>query len=202
MTDDDPRLADVRDVKQVYQAAEDSHLLAETAVNYADADDLVVDVGTGSGYVADRVADETGARVVGTDLNPLACRQASNGGVEAVRANLLDPFRTDSVDLVVCNPPYLPTPPDREWNDWMEYALSGGDDGRAVIDPFLEGLRRPLKPDGEALLLCSSLTGIDAVRAKARSNGLTTMEVADEAHPNERLVVLHLVPSRGNTQRV
>ncbi|MHB9286343.1 HemK2/MTQ2 family protein methyltransferase [Halobacteriales archaeon Cl-PHB] len=198
MTGDDPKLAELRDLDQVYQAAEDSDLLARTAVDYATADDLVVDVGTGSGYVAATVAEEAGATVLGTDLNPMACRQASAQGVDAVRGNLLDPIGTDSADLVVCNPPYLPTPPDREWNDWMEHALSGGDDGRAVIEPFLEGLRRPLKPDGEALLLCSSLTGIDAVRATARSNGLTTMEVADEAHPSERLVVLHLVPATGN----
>jgi release factor glutamine methyltransferase len=194
---DRPRLADLRDTERVYQAAEDSDLLARTATDYAAAGDRVVDVGTGSGYVARTLTEATDAAVLGTDLNPHACRQARANGIPTVRTNLLDAFRADSLDVVVCNPPYLPTPPEREWGDWMEQALSGGEDGRRVIDPLLADLRRPLKPDGDALVLCSSLTGIDAVRATARSNGLTSMVVAEEAHPAERLVVLHLVPSTG-----
>ena len=199
MTDDGrPRLADLRDVDVVYSPAEDSRLLAGAVVAHVEAGDLVLDLGTGSGYVGTRVAEETGATVVASDVSPHACRAAQSAGLDAVRANLLDGFRDGAVDAVAFNAPYLPTHPDQEWDDWMETALSGGKSGRAVVEPFLADCRRVLAPDGQAFLLISSLTGIDAVRAEARANGLTTMVVAEEAHPNERLVVLHLVPSRGN----
>lgn len=193
-----PALADLREIEAVYQPAEDSLLLAKTAIAALEGDELVLDVGTGSGYVGDRIADETGATVIGSDLNPHALRSASARGLPVVRASLLEPYRTGAFDAVVFNPPYLPTPPDREWDDWMEEALSGGESGRAVIEPFLADLRRVLAPDGEAFLLLSSVTGIDAVRDVARTNGLTTMVAADEDHPAERLVVLHLKPTHTN----
>ena len=191
-------LAERRGVEtEVYGAAEDSHLLARAAVTRADAGDLVLDVGTGSGYVAATVAETTGARVVGSDLNPHACRQAYEAGVEAVRADLVTPFRDGVFDLVTFNPPYLPTPEEEERADWMERALSGGESGREVIDPFLDAVRRVLVPDGRVLLLVSSLTGIDAVRDRARNNGLTTRVVEEESFPFERLVVLSLRPTTG-----
>lgn len=195
MTEDRPPLADRRDTDRVYQAAEDSRLLAETAVGHLQASDLVLDVGTGSGYVARRIGEETGARVVASDVNPHACRQAAGEGVAVVRADLLGPFRAGTFDAVVCNPPYLPTAGDTGWGDWMERALSGGESGRGVVEPLLADLRRVLAPGGDGFVLVSSLTGVDAVRDCARENGLTTMEAASEAHSFERLVVLHLRPS-------
>jgi release factor glutamine methyltransferase len=191
-------LAERRGVEtEVYGAAEDSHLLARAAVMRAEPDDLVLDVGTGSGYVAATVAETTGARVIGSDLNPHACRRAREAGIEAVRADLVAPFRDSSFDLVTFNPPYLPTPEGDERDDWMERALSGGESGREVIEPFLDTVRRVLVPGGRVLLLVSSLTGIDAVRDRARNNGLTTRVVEEESFPFERLVVLSLRPTSG-----
>lgn len=193
-----PSLADLRDIPDVYQPAEDSRLLAATAVEYLTGEERVLDLGTGSGYVGARIAAETGARVLASDVSPVACRAAADRGLPAVRGNLLSPFRDGAFDAVVFNAPYLPTRPDHEWDDWMEAALSGGESGRAVVEPFLADLRRVLAPHGEAFLLVSSITGIEAVRDHGRANGLTTMVAADEAHPAERLVVVHLVPSVGN----
>jgi release factor glutamine methyltransferase len=188
-----PRLADLRDVETVYQPAEDSRLLAETALERGGVGpgDLALDVGTGSGYVAARLREATGARVVGLDLNPEACRQARDAGVPALRADLLEPV-CGPVDLVVCNPPYLPTPPEQEWGDWMETALSGGEDGRAVVDRLLDTVGRVLAPDGRLLLLVSSLTDPDAVRRTAAEAGLDAAVVAEESQPFERLFVLEL----------
>lgn len=191
-------LAERRGVEtEVYEAAEDSHLLARAAVVRAESGDLVLDVGTGSGYVAVTVAETTGARVLGSDLNPHACRRAREAGVEAVRADLVAPFRDATFDLVTFNPPYLPTPEAEGRDDWMERALSGGESGREVVEPFLDTVRRVLDPDGRVLLVVSSLTGIDAVRERARTNGLTTRVVEEESFPFERLVVLSLRPTTG-----
>jgi len=113
----------------VYQPAEDSGLLAEAAIEAAHG--RVLEVGTGSGWVAAQVAAERGLDVVGSDLNPHAARQARDRGVEGVVADLCAPFRGGAFDTVCFNPPYLPTDPDNEWDDWMEHALSGGESGRS-----------------------------------------------------------------------
>jgi len=186
---DRPALVDQRGVETVYQPAEDSDLLARTAAERLSGGDRALDVGTGSGYVAATLA-EAGADAVGVDLSPLACRQASEHGVPVVRGDLVSPFRDDSFDLVAFNPPYLPTPAEAEWNDWMEHALSGGEDGRRLVDPFLDSVGRVLAPGGEVLLLVSSLTDPDAVRAYAHDQGLESEVLASEKHPYERLVVL------------
>ena len=184
-----PALADQRGVETVYQPAADSDLLARTARKRVEAGDRALDVGTGSGYVAAELAD-AGADAVGVDLSPLAVRQAADNGVAVVRGDLVAPFRDDTFDLALFNPPYLPTPAEAEWDDWMEHALSGGEDGRRLVDPFLDSVGRVLTPDGEALLLVSSLTDPDAVLTYAREQGLRGESIASEKHPYERLVVL------------
>ena len=208
MADDDgsgrPTLADRREVEQVYQPAEDSRLLADSVVEHVDPGDRVLDVGVGSGYIAAR-AREAGATVVGSDLNPHACRQAREAGIPVVRGDLTTAFRADAFDLVAFNPPYLPTPPEQEWGDWMERALSGGEDGRAAVDPFLADAGRVLTGDGAALLLVSTLTDPEAVREQARAHGLAATEVASESHPFEQLLVVRLTacaarPVRDNSE--
>ncbi|WP_254544218.1 HemK2/MTQ2 family protein methyltransferase [Halomarina pelagica] len=178
--------------EQVYQPAEDSDLLARAAARRLGGDERVLDVGTGSGYVAATVAAATGARVIGADVSPLAVREARERGVPVVRADLLDPFRDGAFDAVLFNPPYLPTDPAHEWDDWMERALSGGPDGRRVVDPFLADVRRVLRPDGRVFLLVSSLTDVETVRETGRENGLDGEVIAEESFPFERLVVLEL----------
>jgi len=184
-------LAEKRDMPTVYEPAEDSRLLAETAADRIDKG-LVLEVGVGSGYVATTIATETGAEVVGCDINPEACARAREAGIGTVRANLTAPFAADSFDAVLFNPPYLPTPPEAEWDDPLEYALSGGEDGRRVIRPFLADLGRVLRPAGRAYLLVSSLTDVGAVRDLAEQSGLDAAEVAEESFPFERLVVLEI----------
>ncbi len=188
-------LRDRRDIEtDVYQPAEDSQLLADAVCERlaADADDVILEVGTGSGYIAGRISETTDARVIASDVNPHAVRQARGEGVETVRADLVSPFADDAFDVVAFNPPYLPTDPETEWDDWMERALSGGEDGRAVIDPFLERVGRVLAPGGVVYLLVSSLTGVDEVAERAGEAGFSAVAVADESFPFETLTILEL----------
>ncbi len=191
-------LADRRGLEtDVYQPAEDSELLARAACERLAGGDLVLEVGTGSGYVADRISRTLRTRVVASDLNPHACRGArergAEAGLEVVRADLVSPFVEDAFDAVVFNPPYLPTDPENEWDDWMERALSGGETGREVIDAFLADVPRVLAPDGVVLLLVSSLTGVDQVVSRAGEAGFSAVAVADESFPYETLTVLELL---------
>ncbi|MFB6079376.1 MAG: HemK2/MTQ2 family protein methyltransferase [Halarchaeum sp.] len=178
---------------EVYEPAEDSRLLAEVACESLSGDERVLDVGTGSGYVAATVADETGAAVVGADVNPHACRRAREAGVPVVRADLVAPFRSGVFDAVLFNPPYLPADPDAAREDWMEVALTGGESGREVVEAFLDDVGRVLAPDGAAYVLVSTLTGVDEVVAYAGERGFSAVALADESFPFETLTVLKLV---------
>jgi release factor glutamine methyltransferase len=179
---------------RVYEPAEDSALLASVAIERARGRTL--EVGTGSGWIAERVVEDGAAgRVVASDVNPHACRAArerARGRFDVVRADLLGPFRDASFDTVLFNPPYLPTAPDAEFDDWMERALSGGTDGRAVVDPFVDAVGRVLRPGGAAFLLVSTFTGLDAVRDRAAAAGLAVDVVREESYPFETLSVLAL----------
>lgn len=177
---------------RVYAAAEDSALLAGVAAEFVDDSDRVLDVGTGSGYVARRIAETAGARVVGVDVNPHACRRARERGVPVVRGDLVAPFRADAFDVVAFNPPYLPTDPDAEWDDWFETAVSGGATGREVVKRFLDDIGRVLAPGGDVFLLVSTYTGVEAVVAYAGERGFSAAAVEDATFPGETLTVLRL----------
>lgn len=184
----------------VYQPAEDSALLARAAVDDVSRADRVLEVGTGSGWVAGQVATETSADVVASDLNPHACREAherardlADGGAFAVvAADLVSAFSDEAFDVVLFNPPYLPTDPDNEWDDWMERALSGGESGRDVIEPFLDSVGRVLTSGGRVLLLVSSLTGYETVLDYANARGFAAEKAVEESYPFETLTVVRL----------
>lgn len=176
----------------VYQPAEDSHLLASAVAPEVSADEYVLEVGTGSGFVAEFIESESGASVFGADLNPHACEQARKRGVEVVRADLVAPFRDGVFDVVAFNPPYLPRDPEAEREDWMEVALTGGESGREVIEAFLDSVGRVLAPDGSVYLLVSTLTGVDEVVGYAAGHGYSAVAVRDESFPYETLTVLRL----------
>ena len=202
-------LADRRGAeRKVYQPAEDSGLLAAAIEERGHG--RLLEVGTGSGWVAERATDvDAVGEVVASDRSPHACqaarkRAAADGSVgsdpsfSVVRADLLAPFDDAAFDTVAFNPPYLPTDPENEWDDWMERALSGGESGRELIEPFLESVGRVLAPGGVVLLLVSSLAGYDAVLEYAADCGLDAdhSAVVEESYPFETLSVVELTPSQ------
>lgn len=186
-------LADRRGIEtDVYQPAEDSYLLATTLTDEVDVSTRVLEVGTGSGFVAEYLRENTGGTVVAADLNPHACRQARERGVEVVRADLVEPFRDHVFDAVAFNPPYLPRDPEAEREDWMEVALTGGESGREVIEAFLADVGRVLAPEGSVYLLVSTMTGVDEVVEYASTYGFSAAALKDESFPFETLTVLRL----------
>ena len=191
--------------RKVYEPAEDSGLLARAVETRGRG--RLLEVGTGSGWVAERaVGVDSMTEVVASDRSPHACRaareRAAAGGDSpafgVVRADLVDPFADGAFDTVAFNPPYLPTDPENEWDDWMERALSGGESGRELIEPFLDSVGRVLAPDGVVLLLVSSLAGYDAVLDHAAGCGFDTADpvVVEESYPFETLSVVALAPRR------
>lgn len=175
---------------QVYPVEEDTLLLLEAALAEVRPGDRVLEVGTGSGRIAASIEGRA-ARLVALDLNPHAVRAARERGLDVLRTDLFAGVR-GSFDLVLFNPPYLPTAPDDRLDDWLEHALDGGPDGRRTIARFLEGLAPVLAPDGRALLLISSLTGPDEVARLANAAGLCGRVVLERRIEGETLLVLRL----------
>ncbi|MDY6779259.1 MAG: HemK2/MTQ2 family protein methyltransferase, partial [Halobacteria archaeon] len=101
----------------VYPPSEDTYLLLETCLDEVESGETVLEVGTGSGLIGVRLAQEEGvSRVVATDVNPHAVRATREKALEKDVASNLDVVRTDlhasvraEFDLVVFNPPYLPS---------------------------------------------------------------------------------------------
>jgi len=173
---------------QVYPPAEDSELLLRAALAEVRPDDRVLEVGTGSGYVAAGLLSRAGA-VAATDINPHAARCARARGVAAVRTDLVAGL-SGPFDLILFNPPYLPTTPEERVDDWLEYALDGGSTGRVVIERFVADAGRVLAPFGRVLLLVSSLTGPDEVRELFARKGFVSFVVDEEVIEGETLYVL------------
>jgi len=173
---------------EVYPPAEDSSLLLRAALREIGETDRVLEVGTGSGYVAAGLSGRAAAVVV-TDINPHAAACARARGLAAVRtdlfAGLSGPF-----DLILFNPPYLPTAPEERIDDWLEYALDGGPTGRVVIERFIADAGRVLAPFGRVLLLVSSLTGLDEVRDLFARAGFVSFVVDTEQLEGETLFVI------------
>jgi len=177
------------DPGQVYQPEADTYLLLCAAVDEVKPGDRVLEVGTGSGLIAAAVGKA--APVVATEINPHAAYCARRAGVDVVRCDLLGAIR-GPFDLVLFNPPYLPTAPHERIDDWLEYALDGGADGRETIARFAADVGSVLAPGGRILLLVSSLTGPDEVKELFMGHGYTADVVRQENVDDEVLCVLRI----------
>lgn len=194
MTDDEssqPRLASLRGIDgAVYEPAEDSALLAHAVVEEIEPGAVVLDVGTGSGYVGYKIQEKADAAVVGIDINPYACKRATEAGLTVIRGDLTSGIQTHGADVIVCNPPYLPTEDDPFDDDWLERAIAGGPQGRDIVNRLLADAGRVLTPEGELFLLVSSLQDIETVRDRAATEGFRGTEIArDDSFPFEVLAV-------------
>jgi release factor glutamine methyltransferase len=120
---------------------------------------------------------------------------ARRAGLEVVRTDLFAAVR-GPFDLVLFNPPYLPTLPEERIEDWLEYALDGGESGRVVIEQFAAGVGRILAPGGRILLLVSSLTGPHAVREMFHLQGFSTVIATQQTVEDEELYVIRIERKR------
>lgn len=165
----------------IYQPAEDSFLIAEQVKKFAKDKD-VLDVGTGSGFLA-KIAKEAGAEnIMAIDINKetiLKLKKEKEDKIRYVHSNLFDKIRK-KFDLIVFNPPYLPI--DKKEDKESSIATTGGKHGDEVIIKFLKQSGRHLKNNGIILLLVSSLTPMNRIEhafkeLKYRHKTLSSKEV-------------------------
>lgn len=180
----------IDDKDEVYEPAEDTFLLLKTALTEARPTDSVLEIGCGKGLICRHLAPKVRS-ILATDINPHASRITKESGIPSVRADLFKGLNAE-FDMIIFNPPYLPTSEEERINGWINYALDGGQSGRETINRFLEELRSHLSPGGRALLLVSSLTGLKEIEALAAARGWNFSWIASEKHFFEELRVIKL----------
>jgi SAM-dependent methyltransferase len=127
---------------------------------------LAFDIGTGTGVIAALLARRGVQQVVATDLDPRAIACATEnlerlGFSKQVHVVAADMFPDGRAPLVVCNPPWVPTPA----NAAIERAVYDPDS--AMLRAFLVGLAAHLSPGGEGWLVMSDLAEHLGLRTRA-----------------------------------
>jgi len=125
------------------------------------------------------------------------------GAVEAVLCDLASPLLgrlAGKVDVILFNPPYVPTPDDEVGGNGIEASWAGGKDGRVVLDKALPQIARLLSwPNGAAYIITvddnmpEELAGRlmeghgillrPLVRRRARNEFLTVQKLTLTRHP-------------------
>ncbi len=183
------RNTSVRVNEQVYEPSEDSFLLADAALSEINGSEKILEVGCGSGLVSAVIKSNTEASIIGVDINPHAVKCSRENGVEVIRGDLLNCIKC-SFDMIIFNPPYLPTEDFERENGWLNTALDGGYDGRKVIYRFLDDAGKYLIRGGKILLLASSLSGLDEIRSRMSALGYKVKDIEQEKFMYEQLIVL------------
>ena len=173
----------------VYEPCEDSFLLAQAALSIIHNSEKVLEVGCGSGIISAVIKNNTQAKITGIDINPHAAKCTKDNGVDVIRGNLLSCIK-GKFDIIIFNPPYLPTNDEERTSDWINVALDGGNDGRKIINLFLEEASGHLVENGQILMLVSSFTGIEDVKSKMISLGYYVEEKIKERYMFEELLVI------------
>ncbi|HKQ60723.1 MAG TPA: peptide chain release factor N(5)-glutamine methyltransferase [Candidatus Polarisedimenticolaceae bacterium] len=163
---------------------------------------LAIDVGTGSGCIACALACERpDLDVIAVDVSPAAAAVARDNAralgvtarVRVVAADLLECVRGLHADLIVSNPPYLPSAIVPELEPEVRaheprLALDGGPDGLALIRRIAATARRCLKPSGALALETAGGAQAEAAAALLRGAGLQAVAVRADLAGVDRFV--------------
>ena len=182
-------------LKDVYEPAEDTFLLAENLV--VNQNDVVLDVGTGCGILG-ILAAKKAKKVVSVDVNPhaVSCTQMNAklngvaGKMDVRLGNLFEPVGgNEKFDVIVFNAPYLPLERS-EQKTWIERAWAGGPSGMELGDQFISEAPCYLMEKGKIVLVQSTLSNVDETIRKLGEEGLRAVIVAKKKVAFETIVVI------------
>lgn len=138
-----------------------------------------LEIGSGSGVVLAALGGLGAASLCGIDIEEdavasgmLLLAELGHGKTaELYLGDMWLPVAGRCFDLIVANLPHFPM----ERRDVPGRLLTwsaGGTDGRALLDPFLDGLVTYLQPDGRAVITHNAFVGIDRSREILARHGL------------------------------
>jgi len=162
----------------VYRPQEDTALLAAAIGDLTiPAGARALDLCTGTGAQAITLARRGAGTVLAVDLSRRALASARLNAlvrqltVRPCRGGLGRALREGPFDVVVANPPYVPSPAPavRSTRGW-----DAGPDGRALLDPLCAAAGTLLRPGGTMLLVQSALSDVDKSREMLAARGLRT----------------------------
>jgi release factor glutamine methyltransferase len=154
----------------MYEPREDSFLILKHVKDFCKQKAKVLDMGTGSGILAieaSRYSDDVTAVDIDKEvIKYLKKRIDVNKAhqthinrynrIKFIHSNLFSNLKSSKFDLIIFNPPYLPS----KSNTYKHIDLDGGFHGTEIIEKFLKQAKQHLKKGknpGKILLLTSSL---------------------------------------------
>jgi release factor glutamine methyltransferase len=166
----------------------ESEHVVEVALRLAQGARRLLDVGTGSGALAVTLQLETGAEAWATEISPSAAAVASTNAtrlgarVAVVVCDVMDAIASESMDLIVANPPYVPLAQrdglQREVRDWEpDRALFAGESGFEIYERVVAAAPRVLRP-GSWLIMELGFGSRD--RVAALLHGWQDVEIAPD----------------------
>lgn len=173
----------------VYRPQADTQLLVH-ALNEADVPrhSRVLDVCTGTGVLAIQSARSRAASVTAVDISRSAVAAAWLNSrlrgldIELILGDFQRVLHGRSFDVIVTNPPYVPTaaehPPRGIARCW-----DAGHDGRSAIDALCRLAPELLSSTGMLLMVHSAICGTDTTLTRLRQVGLKTAVVARASIP-------------------
>ena len=185
---------------------QETELLVDIVLEYLPSfgpEPTVVDVGTGSGAMALAIAAHNeSVDLLATDVShqalDVARRNASklelDDRVRFVRCDLLEAVG-GPVDIIVCNPPYIPSGQIRylqaEVQREPDAALDGGDDGLEPFRRLLTQAKDKVSPGGVIVVeLMPEQMESAAEIARQTMPNLSNLRIREDLLGNERALVL------------
>jgi len=137
----------------MYEPREDSFLILKHIKNYTNQTYKVLDVGTGTGILAEE-ASKYAKQVTAIDIDKKSIsklmKNNTNNKIKFIVSDLFSNIK-EKFDLIIFNPPYLPS------KKIKDKRIDGGEQGTEIIEKFLKQAKIYLKKNGKTLLICSSL---------------------------------------------
>ncbi|XP_044497691.1 methyltransferase N6AMT1 [Mangifera indica] len=194
---------------EVYEPCDDSFalvdaLLADRVNLLEHRPTLCMEVGCGSGYVITSLAlmlgqEDSGVHYIATDINPHAVQvtgrtlEAHGVHAELINTNIaagLEKRLARSVDVMVVNPPYVPTPEDEVGREGIASAWAGGENGRSVIDKILPIAEKLLSERGWLYLVTLTTNNPSQICLQMRAKGYASRIVIQRSTEEENLHII------------
>lgn len=194
---------------EVYEPCDDSFalvdaLLADRVNLLSHRPTICMEVGCGSGYVITSLAlmlgnEAPGIHYLATDINPNAVKVTQetleSHGVHAELlttdiASGLERRLAGCVDIMVVNPPYVPTPEDEVGHEGITSAWAGGENGRSVIDKILPFADTLLSEKGWLYMVTLTANNPSDICLLMRAKGYDAKIVVQRSTEEESLHVI------------